>query len=227
MTKKVVKKKLKIKNFLFLLLLIAVISLSVYFFINLRVKNIIITGNNQLNDDYIIELASLKDYPKLIGVRRGKLESLLEENKYIKSVDVSKNLFGKVVIDIDENLSVFNYTFDNSVYLEDGSVVSADNFNTSFIPRLTSDTPKDKRDDLLLELLEIDDSVINEISDIEYVPNEFDDDRFLLYMDDATLVYTTLAKFDVLNDYFDYLEQLENRKGILYLDSGNYFEIRE
>ncbi len=227
MTKKVVKKKLKIKSFLFLLLFIAVISLCVYFFVNLRVKNIIITGNINLEDDYIIESASLKNYPKLISVNSFKIEDILDKDVYIEKVNVSKGLFGKVSIEVDENLSIYSYAIDNSVYLEDGNTVFIDSFNNSFIPRLINDTPEDKRDILLKELLEIDAKVKNEISDIEYVPNEFDDERFLLYMDDATLVYVTLTKFDALDNYFDYLEQLENRKGVLYLDSGNYFEIRE
>ena len=65
------------------------------------------------------------------------------------------------------------------------------------------------------------------ISDIEYVPNDYDKDRFLLYMDDGNMVYLTLTKFKQIEYYNDVLEQLEGRKGILYLDSGNHFQIKE
>ena len=60
-----------------------------------------------------------------------------------------------------------------------------------------------------------------------YVPNEYDKDRFLLYLDDGNMVYLTLTKFKMLNYYEEVLPQLEGKKGILYLDSGNHFKIME
>ena len=69
--------------------------------------------------------------------------------------------------------------------------------------------------------------ILGKISDIEYLPNGFDKDRFLLYMDDDNMVYLTLSKFKNINLYNDVLEQLDNRKGILYLDSGNHFQVKE
>ena len=41
------------------------------------------------------------------------------------------------------------------------------------------------------------------------------------------MVYLTLTKFKQIEYYNDVLEQLEGRKGILYLDSGNHFQIKE
>ena len=68
---------------------------------------------------------------------------------------------------------------------------------------------------------------LSKISDIEYKPNDYDKDRFLLYMDDGNVVYLTLTKFKMINHYNDVLKQLENHKGILYLDNGNHFQIKE
>ena len=68
--------------------------------------------------------------------------------------------------------------------------------------------------------------ILGKISDIEYQPNDYDKDRFLLYMDDGNMVYLTLTKFDMINYYDDVLAQLENKKGILYLDNGNHFQIK-
>ena len=60
-----------------------------------------------------------------------------------------------------------------------------------------------------------------------YTPNDFDKDRFLLYMDDGNSVYLTITKFRMLNYYNKVLPQLGDKKGILYLDSGNHFKIME
>ena len=46
-------------------------------------------------------------------------------------------------------------------------------------------------------------------------------------MDDDNTVYLTLTKFKMINYYNKVLTQLDGRKGILYLDSGNHFQIRE
>ena len=46
-------------------------------------------------------------------------------------------------------------------------------------------------------------------------------------MDDGNMVYLTLTKFKMINYYNDVLKQLEDRHGILYLDNGNHFQIKE
>ena len=71
------------------------------------------------------------------------------------------------------------------------------------------------------------DDILVKISDIEYQPNDYDKDRFLLYMDDGNLVYLTLTKFKMINHYNEVIPQLEGHKCILYLDSGNHFKIME
>ena len=73
----------------------------------------------------------------------------------------------------------------------------------------------------------VNDSVKSQISEIRYYPNEQDDDRFLLHMNDGNVVYLTLTKFSQINYYESVLDQLEEKKGILYLDSGNHFKIME
>ena len=73
----------------------------------------------------------------------------------------------------------------------------------------------------------VDSNIISLISEIEYSKTEFDSERFLLYMSDENLVYITVSKTELLNKYIDIVKTLEGKKGILYLDSGNYFEIKE
>ena len=65
------------------------------------------------------------------------------------------------------------------------------------------------------------------ISEIEYSKTSYDDKRFLLYMNDGNMVYITVSKAELLNKYVKIIKKVDNKKGILYLDSGNYFEIKE
>jgi len=71
----------------------------------------------------------------------------------------------------------------------------------------------------------INNNIIQKISEIKYSPNEYDDDLFILYMNDQNVVHVTLDKFTKLNKYNDIVVELEGDKGILYLDSGDYFKI--
>jgi cell division septal protein FtsQ len=71
----------------------------------------------------------------------------------------------------------------------------------------------------------IDTDIINRISEIKYDPNNVDEERFLLTMNDGNYVYLTLSHFDKINSYVDIIKNFENQKGILYLDSGEYFKV--
>ena len=95
------------------------------------------------------------------------------------------------------------------------------------IPILINYVPDNKYRSFIKGMADIKTDILGKISDIEYQPNDYDKDRFLLYMDDGNMVYLTLTKFDMINYYNDVLSQLENRKGILYLDNGNHFQIME
>mgnify|MGYP006892043037 FL=1 len=46
-------------------------------------------------------------------------------------------------------------------------------------------------------------------------------------MNDGNMVYITVSKAELLNKYVEIIKKVDNKKGILYLDSGNYFEIKE
>ena len=43
----------------------------------------------------------------------------------------------------------------------------------------------------------------------------------------AVPVYITVSKTNLLNKYIDIIKKIDNKNGILYLDSGNYFEIKK
>ena len=75
--------------------------------------------------------------------------------------------------------------------------------------------------------MKIDSNVISLINEIEYDKTAYDSERFLLTMNDGNTVYINISRLHLLNKYIDIVKKLDNKKGILYLDSGNYFEIKE
>ena len=227
MAKKIVKrKKIRVFRLLLVLMVLAGLFFAVYFYLNLPIKNLIVKNNNYLGDDYILEVAEVKDYPSFFLTRSDKIRKKLEKSPYIQKVKVKKKFYHILIIDVIENRPLFFYEVDKKMVLEDGNKVADNDFDYA-IPRLLNYVPEDKYKDYIEAMKNVDISILNKISDIEYVPNEIDKERFLLYMDDGNMVYLTLTKFDMINNYDEVLGQVENHKGILYLDNGNYFQIKE
>ena len=92
------------------------------------------------------------------------------------------------------------------------------------IPYLINYVPNTKYEDLIEKLQKIDYNLLKKISQIKYEPTKYDDDRFILYMNDSNRVYINLPKFKNFNDYDKMVTKFEGKTGKLYLDSGNYFE---
>ena len=84
-------------------------------------------------------------------------------------------------------------------------------------------------DKLIDKYQDVNEEIKMMISEIEYVPNDIDKERFLITMNDGNYVYITLYKITSINEYIKIIsnKEIENKKGILYLDSGNYFETIE
>ena len=60
-----------------------------------------------------------------------------------------------------------------------------------------------------------------------FITSVFDKERFMFYMSDTNYVYVTLSRINLINSYNEIYPTLEGKKGILYLDSGNHFEIKD
>lgn len=192
----------------------------------INVKNIYVLGNDLLTEQTIIELAGLEDYPKLYKVSRRKINNNLLTSPFIENVKITKTLTGKITLDVTEYKVLYKDVFNNKIVLSNGKSVDYGK-DILGITNLINEVDKDIYDKFIQKMNKIDDSILLKISEIKYDPNELDNKRFLLYMTDQNYVYLTLSKFEVINTYNDIVPTLEGKKGILYLDSGNHFEILE
>lgn len=233
MKKKVKKKRIKLKNIIFALLIIIVISGSIYLYLNSRIKNIYVIGNNYFHEQDIIEIAGIKDYPKYKNINKKKIKENLLKEELINDVKVSLSWNLKLTIEITENKVLCYSENDNKIILSDGSKID-NKYDYVGIPILSK---IEKQEDIgafneiydrfIKSFNKVDNDVLNKISEINYARSNLDKDRFLLYMNDQIYVYITLTKIEVLNSYNEITKSLEGKKGILYLDSGNHFEIIE
>lgn len=220
------KNKKSKKSILKIIVIILIIGIFLYLIFNQRVKNIYVINNKILSDWEIIELASLDDYPKLFKYSTKSIQNKIKISPYIEKVKVRKNLFGKVEIEIIEYDLLLKDVIDNQIYLSNLEKIPLDDKIVG-IPTLINYVPEDILKEFLKKLKTIDKDILSKISEIEYTPNEYDNDLFMFYMNDANYVYITTTRLLNINKYDEILVNLEGKKGILYLDSGNHFEILE
>lgn len=220
---KVKKRKIKVKRILFCILFLSLLVLLFLYLKDLPIKNIYIIGNNILKDKEIIEIANLSNYPSFINTSNREIIKKLEKNEYIKKVTIKKKFYNKIYIYITENKILSSYN--NKLLLESGEYID-NKYNITSAPILISDITSIK-DKFVSKFSLVKDDILLKISEIEYTPNEVDNERFSLQMNDGNLVYITLSKITKINKYNSIYSEMEGKKGIIYLDSGDYIEVKE
>lgn len=217
--------KIKILPILILFVMIGILSGVSYLFTLIPIKNIYIIGNEYLTDQEIIELAKIEDYPSFLRTTISSMKKNIRKSDYIDRVSIQKKWFAEVHIEIKERNLLFRKEDTGKIILD--NQIEIDDGNKYQLPLLLNYVPDTKYIDFIKGMSQVTPDIKNQISEIRYYPNDQDEDRFLLYMNDGNSVYLTLTKFKQINYYGDVLEKLEGKKGILYLDSGNHFQIME
>lgn len=216
------KRKLKKIRFLFLLFFIVGISFAFIKLFDVRIYSIKIKGNKILTDQEVIETAKLEDYPSFFETLSYTIKKRLLKNNYIESAKVTKGFLSvnitikeKKILYIDKETN-YKYTY-NSKFKDDKSIC---------VPYLIGSVPEGKMKRFIKAMNKINSDMICQMSEIKYDPNDIDEDRYYVYMNDGNSVYLTVNKFDKINKYNTILEKIGKQNGTLYLDYGDYFEAK-
>ena len=136
---------------------------------------------------------------------------------------VYKKGLTKVYIDVVENRPLFYYESSKKTILTDGRETD----EKFVVPTVINYITDNYYDAFINEMANLDENILKRISEIQFSPNDVDDNRFLLTMTDGNYVYVNISTFNKLNKYISIIAELPNKNGILYLDYGNNFEIIE
>jgi cell division septal protein FtsQ len=173
-----------------------------------------------LSDEEIINIAKLSDYPTIIDANTLSIKNNLEKNIYIRKAKVyKKGFFNQVYIDIEENYPLFMYQ--DKIYLYNLKTTK----DNKIVPIVTNEIPEDVFNEFVKSMRIVNIDILERISEIKYDSNGIDKGRFKLTMNDGIYVYVTLLKFEKINNYDKIVSTLDDKKGILYLDSGEYLEL--
>lgn len=223
--KKRVKRRFNPLKFLSFIAFIIICYFLTMYLLDIKTKNIIVLNNNYYSDEKIIETAGIEKYPKFILLNTNKIKKKLLKLDLIENATIKKKWNFILELTIKEKKILYLVRSENKYRLSDNKLYDIDDVLS--VPTLINYVPESNEKKFVEAFKNIDNNIISMISEIEYSKTSYDSDRFLLYMNDGNMVYVTTTKLKSLNKYVDIVKKLENKKGILYLDSGNYFEIKE
>lgn len=217
-------KKFNFKRFFIFILVVILLVFGFKYLFNYKLKNIIILNNNYYyNDEDIIESANLQNYPKFLFINKNKIRNKILKLTLVEDVKIDKKINGTIIINVIEK-KILYYDRSKELYVTSNGKYKLD--NVLGIPTLINYVPSEIEEKFIKKFKKIEKDIISTISEIEYNKSDYDPERFLLTMNDGNQVYVTVNKLEVLNKYIDIIKKLDNKKGILYLDSGNYFEVK-
>lgn len=221
--KRKVKRKLKLYNFLLFSVFLFFFCGAIYYLYQLPIKNIIIRGTNYLSDQEIIEVAGIRNYPKIFQTRTKDMKNKLLEIAYIKDVQIKKNIWGRITFIIQEETPIFYNRGNEELVFSSGKVVLSQELHG--VPILINYVPDELYHRLILEMEGMNLDVLRLISEIEYQPWKsddiiVDDTRFFLRMNDGNVIYVNLINWDKLDNYMTIYSTLGGSKGVLQLDSS-------
>lgn len=223
--KKKRRKRLKIKSVLIFLLFILMI-IGFFFALSLiKVRTYYVYDNNYLDDNEILNILRLNKETSFITINTPMEKSLAKKSKLIKDVKIKRTLDFEIKVYIKEYNIMFYDSTKKKTILENKEEVDYIDNNAPVLINEISD--KKIYNKLISKMNKINKNTLSMISELTYSPNGIDKERFLLSMNDGNYVYVTLTKLSKINDYKSIIDSVENKKGILYLDYGNYFVPKE
>jgi len=226
--KKSKKKKIRFKGLLVIILFAYLIGSFIYCLWKMPIKNILVEGNHYLKDNYIISYLNIEK-ESIINISRKKIKNKLLEIDLISDVDISKNIFGKLIIKIEEEKVLFYNWNTKKIVLSNKEEIEY-NDNYLGIPTLINYVPDEIYEEFIEKLNDVDKETLSLVSEMEYSPSEVDgkvvdEKRFLFRMNDGNIVYINTINIEKFNNYLEIYEVVVNKnglvKGCLYLDSNS------
>lgn len=221
------KKRIKLGGVLVLILFGYLLFSFAYYVFKLPIKHIEIKNNYYVTDDYIIKKLNLKN-KTLFELSSKDAEKKLNTENLITDAHITKNIFGKVIIDIKEEKILF-YDWNTKKIVTFHEEIDYDKKYLG-VPSLINYVPSDIYGQLIKKLNNVDRNIIAMISEIEYSPDKLndvvlDDTRFLLRMNDGIKIYVNVYNIKKLNNYLEIYDAIlkngSSPNACLYLDSNS------
>ena len=223
--KKKKKKKFRVKRALLVLFLLLVLILVIYVISLLKVKTYYVYDNKYLTDEEVLDILKLNKKSSFLLTNTLTEKAIINKSKRIKDVKIKRTPTLEVKVYVTE-YKILYYDEENKYsVLEGGETIDYKDDNSPVLVNKIEDKEIYKK--FINKMNKVDSSILDVISEIKYVPNGIDKERFLFSMNDGNYVYVTISKLTKINEYRSVIDSVEDKRGILYLDYGNYFVPKE
>ena len=225
MKKKRKKRKIKFKSVFLTIFVLLILALIIYIGSLLKVKTYYIYNNKYLKDEEVLEILKLNKKSSFLLTNTLTEKAIISKNKRIKDVKIKRTLSLEVKVYVTEYKILFYDELNKHSVIENGETVNYKYDNSPIFVNKVEDKEIYKK--FLNKMNKVDNDILDVISEIKYVPNGIDKERFLFSMNDGNYVYVTVSKLTKINEYRSVIDSVEDKRGILYLDYGNYFVPKE
>lgn len=213
------KKKRKLRKVIVLFLFLIVIAIITFALSLIKVRGYYVLNNKYIDEESILSVCGLDKEDSFIFTQTFFVNSRCKKNKLIKKVNVDHTKTLEIKLNVTEYKILFKEG--NYAISEIGKKIEYEDDNVPVLINKVSN--KEIYENFIKKMNKVDDEILSIISEIKYDPNDVDNERFLFYMNDGNMVYVTLSKINKVNSYPSITKTIENKKGVLYLDYGNYF----
>ncbi len=196
---------------------------AIYFYSPLsKVYKVTVSGNTYLSDDYYRSLAGITEDDTFYLIRTSVIEAKVEADALVSSVTVSHEAYGVIHIEVTEK-NIIAYTYDDEPYLidEDGELISLTSEYYSLISRvpIIEGYDTDEIEEIARGLKNVNNSIINQISEIHKYPFTYDDRMMEIVMRSGNYVYVSYYGLTLLNSYFDIEANIDSDEQVcIFLD---------
>lgn len=223
--KKKKKRKIKFKRVLLTIFALLLISLIIYIISLLKIRTFYVYDNKYLTDEEVLDILKLNKKSSFLLTNTLTEKAIISKNKKIKDVKIKKTISLEVKVYITE-YKILYYDKENKYsVIENGDTVDYICDDAPVLVNKIEDKEISKK--FINKISKVNDDILDIISEIKYVPNGIDKERFVFSMNDGNYVYVTISKLTKINEYKSVIDSVEDKRGILYLDYGNYFVPKE
>ncbi|WP_414043463.1 cell division protein FtsQ/DivIB [Macrococcus animalis] len=228
------KRKQRIQLIMFLTIVAVVTLILLYMFTNISYVSKVTLNDTILNDKKVIlDKASISNKDRIYSLNTGDISSNIEYLDGVKSVTVKRHFPNRVSIKVNE-YNVVGVIPDGSEFhpvLENGQTLHHKNFKAPSNAPLINNFAKKELNKLVKMLVQTEPAIVNQISEINFIPNEQASSRIQLFMKDGIEVIGDLRTISNKLNYYPSMakniKRDENGKlikpGIIDLEVGAVF----
>ncbi|WP_432354887.1 cell division protein FtsQ/DivIB [Sporosarcina sp. A2] len=216
------------RKFIFILLTFVMVLLVLLYFQSQASKIDVVKMNGAVLHDkeFYLQQAQIIPGDSLWGFNTTEAAERLQDVEGVQQASITRKWFRDVDITIQEwtPIAWIDQKGQYALILENGDLFVPDSEPVVDIPIVNGFEEDDTRKLLASQLLELDDSVYQLVSEIQE-PEDADSDQIILYMDDGFEVHASLGTLaEKLSYYAEIVDQLEgSEKGVIDVEVGTYF----